>query len=89
LEADFVCTCLDTRDDISACSNTVQYVRLHPIVMSIRLYHYKQLTECISEVEDIEAKANSKQRLMKEVKKKEIPNTTTTLDGFFVKTSEA
>ncbi|MDQ3851434.1 MAG: hypothetical protein M3299_01215 [Thermoproteota archaeon] len=32
---------------ISACSNSVQYVRLHPILMSI-LYHYKQLTQCIS-----------------------------------------
>jgi hypothetical protein len=60
-------------------------------MMSILLYHYKQLTEYISEVEDIEVKANSKQRLMEEVKKKEIPNatTTTTSDGFFVKTSEA
>jgi hypothetical protein len=26
---------------ISACSNSVQYVRLHPILMSILLYHYK------------------------------------------------
>ncbi|MDQ3909832.1 MAG: hypothetical protein M3232_05445 [Thermoproteota archaeon] len=41
---------------ISACSNSVQSVRLHPILMSILLYHYKQLTECISEVEWIEAK---------------------------------
>ena len=40
---------------VSACSNSVQYVRLHPILMSILLYHYKQLTECISEVERIEA----------------------------------
>jgi hypothetical protein len=29
---------------ISACSNSVQYVRLHPLLMSILLYHYKQLT---------------------------------------------
>jgi hypothetical protein len=28
---------------ISACSNPVQYVRLHPILMSILHYHYKQL----------------------------------------------
>jgi hypothetical protein len=41
---------------ISACSNSVQYVRFHPILMSILLYHYKQLTECISEVEWVEAK---------------------------------
>jgi hypothetical protein len=36
---------------ISACSNSVQYVRPHPILISIVLYHYRQLTECISEVE--------------------------------------
>ncbi|MDQ3967376.1 MAG: hypothetical protein M3275_03160 [Thermoproteota archaeon] len=45
---------------ISACSNSVQYVRLHPILMSILLCHYKQLTECVSEVERIEATVNSK-----------------------------
>jgi hypothetical protein len=32
---------------ISACSNSVQYVRLHPILMSILLYDFKQLTQCI------------------------------------------
>ena len=45
---------------ISACSNSVQYVRLHPILMSILLYHYKRLTSCISEVEIIENRVNSK-----------------------------
>jgi hypothetical protein len=30
--------------------------------MSILLYHYKQLTECISEVEQIGAKVNKKKR---------------------------
>jgi hypothetical protein len=39
---------------ISACSNSVQYVRLHPILMSILLYHYKQLIACILEVEGME-----------------------------------
>jgi len=79
---------------ISACSNSVQYVRLHPILMSILLYHYKQLTVCISEVERIESKVNSKKKegssTMKkeqEVKKEEndeVP-TTATLDSHFVK----
>jgi hypothetical protein len=41
---------------ISAYSNPVPYVRLHPIHMSILLYNYKELTKCISEVERIEAK---------------------------------
>jgi len=41
---------------ISACSNSVQLVPLHPIVISILFHDYKQLTQCISEVERIEAK---------------------------------
>jgi hypothetical protein len=36
---------------ISACSNSIQYVRLHPILMSIAFHHYKRLTECIEQVE--------------------------------------
>jgi hypothetical protein len=44
----------------SACSYAVQPVRLYPILMSILLYHYKQLTQCISEAERIEARFNSK-----------------------------
>jgi hypothetical protein len=47
---------------ISACSNSVQYVRLHPILMSILLYDYEELTQCISEVERIEAIVNSKKK---------------------------
>ena len=35
---------------ISACSDSVQYARdSTPILMSILLYHYKELTECISD----------------------------------------
>jgi hypothetical protein len=76
---------------ISACSNSVQYVRLHPILMSILLHHYKQLTACISEVERIEAKVNSKKKESsitkkgEEVKKEEKEETSTTLDGHFFK----
>lgn len=47
---------------ISACSNSVQYVRLHPILMSILLYNYRELTQFISEVEGIEARVNSKKK---------------------------
>ncbi len=56
---------------ISACSNSVQYVRLHPILMSILLYHYKQLTACISEVERIESRVNSKKKEWLLTKKEE------------------
>ena len=54
---------------LSACSNSVQYVRLHPILMSILLYHYKELTEYISEVERIEAGVNSKKKEWLTIKK--------------------
>jgi hypothetical protein len=50
--------------------------QLAPILMSILLYHYKQLTKCISEVERIEDRVNSKKngrpqrkKYMKKVKK--------------------
>src|ERR687895_363502 len=56
---------------ISACSNSVQYVRLHPILMSILLYDYKELTACISEVERMEARVNSKKKDWSTMKKKE------------------
>jgi hypothetical protein len=39
--------------------------------MSILLYHYKQLTACISEVERIEAKVNSKKKEWLTIKKEE------------------
>ena len=38
----------------SACSNSVQLVPpLHPIIMSILFHHYKELNECIEQVEQI------------------------------------
>jgi hypothetical protein len=45
---------------ISACSNSVQLVPLHPIIVSNLFHHYKELKECICEVEQIEAKVNNK-----------------------------
>jgi hypothetical protein len=51
-----------TRLYISSCSNSVQYVILHPILISIVLYNYKKLTEWISEVERIETKVNNKKK---------------------------
>jgi hypothetical protein len=78
---------------ISACSNSVQYVRLHPILMSILLYDYKRLTECISEVERIESSVNSKKKgwlTMKEEegeKWQEKEEASTTLGKYFIKNS--
>ena len=77
---------------ISACSNSVQYIRLHPILMSILLYHYKQLTACVSEVERIEAKVNSKKKEWSTAKKEEKhqgkEEMPTTLDSYFVKNNK-
>src|SRR3712207_7188920 len=39
---------------VSACSNSVQLVPFHPIVISILFHHYQELKECISEVEQLE-----------------------------------
>jgi hypothetical protein len=71
---------------ISACSNSVQYVRLHPILMSILLYHYKQLTECISEVERMETRVTNIKKRRGLTIKEEVPTTTTTttLDSYFI-----
>jgi hypothetical protein len=41
---------------ITACSNSVSLVPLHPIVMSILFHHYKQLTECMAQVEQMSTK---------------------------------
>ena len=46
----------------SACSYAVQPVRLYPILMSILLHHFKELTECIKEVERIESLVKSKNK---------------------------
>src|SRR5215213_10031219 len=49
---------------LTACSNSVQLVPLHPIIMSILFHHYKELMQLTSEVEQIEeaATVNSKKR---------------------------
>jgi hypothetical protein len=59
---------------ISACSNSVQLVPQHPIFMSILFHHYKELKECISQVEQIDTKINSKKKgLTKKVKQSHLP----------------
>src|SRR5688572_11432462 len=81
----------------SACSYAVQPVRLYPILMSILLYHFKELTECINEVERIEAIVNNTMKKAEELAKKEeedqqiqqekaeTKETPMTLDGFLMK----
>ena len=64
---------------LSACSNSVQLVPLHPIIMSILFHHYKQLTEWLSEVEQIEARIYKHRRLtiMEEEQEKQEDSKTT------------
>jgi hypothetical protein len=44
---------------LSACSNSVQLVPLHPIIMSVIFHHYKELTQLLSEVEQREEATNT------------------------------
>jgi hypothetical protein len=46
---------------VTACSNSIQLVPFHPIVISILFHRYKELKEGVFEVEQIEAKVNNKQ----------------------------
>jgi hypothetical protein len=49
---------------ISSCSNSVQLVVLHPIIMSILFQHYKGPIQLISEVEHLETRIDKHRRLM-------------------------
>jgi hypothetical protein len=62
----------------SACSYAVQPVRLYPILMSILLYHFKQLTQCVSEVERLEARLNGKNKGLEKEKEEEVQLARTT-----------
>ena len=42
------------RLNLSACSYSVQTVRLYPILMSILLHCHKQLAECLDQIDQIE-----------------------------------
>jgi hypothetical protein len=58
----------------SACSNSVQLVPLHPIIIiiiiiSILVHHYRELKEYINQVGHMEAKVNSSKK--KDLIKKE------------------
>jgi hypothetical protein len=57
---------------LSACSNSVQLVPLHPIIMSILFHHYKELIQLISEVENMEKAATTTTNSRSMKKKKEL-----------------
>ena len=52
---------------LTACSNSVQLVPLHPIIMSILFHHYKELIQLISEVEQMEGAAVNSSEKKKEL----------------------
>jgi hypothetical protein len=62
---------------LSACSNSVPLVPLHPIIMSILFHHYKELIQLLSEVEQIEItrvkSSKKKKELTIEEEKEEVP----------------
>ena len=55
--------CLTFLSYISACSNSVQLVALHPIIISILFHHYRELIQLVSEVEHLEARIDKHRRL--------------------------
>jgi hypothetical protein len=54
---------------ITACSNSVQLVPLHPIVMSILFHHYKELKKCTRKVEQMRSITGVGEGLQKKVPK--------------------
>jgi septal ring factor EnvC (AmiA/AmiB activator) len=64
-----------------ACSNSASLVPFHPIAMSILFHHYKELNQCIKEIEQIEEKARASSSKKKRLTKKE-EELSTTLDSF-------
>jgi hypothetical protein len=47
---------------ITACSNAVSLVPLHPIFVSILFHHYKELKECMAQLEQTSTKVEGLQK---------------------------
>ena len=56
---------------LSTCSNSVHLVPLHPVSMSILFHHYKELNQCIKEVEQMKGAAARSTPVRKLVEKEE------------------
>jgi hypothetical protein len=69
---------------VSACSNSVQLVPLQPIIISILFHHYKELKECLSEVEHIEGSSVNHKQVSIEVATKKEHQPKGALDSYFV-----
>jgi hypothetical protein len=51
---------------IPACSNSVQLVVFHSVIILILCFTITELKECMSEVEQIETKANNSSKIKEE-----------------------
>jgi hypothetical protein len=58
---------------LAACSNSVQLVPLHPIIISIVFHHYKELVECSKQIEQMSNNNNriSSRAMVKNIKEEE------------------
>jgi hypothetical protein len=80
---------------VSACTNSVQLVPLHPFIISILFHHYKELKECIYEVMRIAVSRGSsnsssnkkKERLMEKEEEEEQEKNQSEVLRYFLKSS--
>jgi hypothetical protein len=77
---------------ITACSNSVSLVPLHPIAMSILFHHYKDLMQLKALVEQIDAKPHSIKKeglltIKEEVEREEKKEIPATLDSYINKSN--
>jgi hypothetical protein len=68
---------------ITACSNSVQLIPLHPIMISILFHHYKELTELMAKIGHMK-----EEKQLKEGREEYVVNTGT-LDRYFVLSNKA
>ena len=53
---------------VSACSNSVQLVPLHPIIISILFHHYKELVECEKQIKLMDNNDNNSTGIFDDLK---------------------
>lgn len=71
---------------VSACSNSIQLVPLHPIIISILFHHYKELKQCMSEVAQIGGTAKLEGKMQIDLKEEANREGRLILDSYFIDT---
>jgi hypothetical protein len=70
---------------VMVCSSYCHLVPLHPIIMSILFHHYKELKQCIKEVEQMEATtAMTQKKLQIGLKEEDGEEGKLILDSYFI-----